>query len=169
MAELKPMSAAEYAVHAQAKDSERPTVVRKMKSGSVFELRKPDLQRMVILGLIPQSLLDESVRAWEASGIKPKGTNTQAVNISEDVARKGLITMREVVKDACVMPPFNEITAKTFLKEDFDEIYLWAMGHEGVAAAEGARTFRKGRKGRTANRGADGSGLQPETFSTAEN
>jgi hypothetical protein len=168
MAELKPMTAAEYAVHAQAKDAERPTVVKKLKSGSVFELRKPDLQRMVILGLIPQTLLDESVKAWEASGIKQPGKASQ-ITISNDAARNGLITMREVVKDACVMPPFNEITAQSFLKADFDEIYLWAMGHEGVAAAEGARTFRKRRKGRVADSGVDGEKLQPETVSTATN
>lgn len=168
MSDLKPMSTAEYAVHAQAKDAERPTVIKKLKSGSVFELRRPDLQRMALLGLIPQSLLDESVRAWEASGIKPAGQKSQLA-ISNETVRNGLITMREVVKDACVMPPFNEITAPSFLREDFDEIYLWAMGHEGVAAAEGAGTFRKGRKRRTADSGVDGAQLQPETISVAEN
>lgn len=163
----KPMSAAQYAAHAEAVDLKRPTIIKTLKSGSVFALRKPDLQRMVILGLIPQSLLDEGVRAWEKSGIKQKG-KTQ-FQISEEATRNGLIVMREVVRDACVMPPFNEITAKHFLKEDFDEIYHWAMGHEGVEGAEALANFRKGRKRPTAHSRADRQKLQPETVSTAEN
>ena len=167
MADPKPMTAAEYAAHAEAVDSKRPTVIKTLKSGSVFELRKPDLQRMVILGLIPQTLLEEGVRAWEQSGIKQPGK--QAIRVSEDVTKSALITMREVVQEACVMPPFNEITAKTFLRQDFDEIYRWAMGHEGVEAAAGLRRFRKGRKRRTSTTGADGTELGAENVSTAAN
>lgn len=165
---VKPMTAAEYAAHAEAVESKRPTVIKTLKSGSVFELRKPDLQRMVILGLIPQSLMDESVKIWEKTGIKPKSDKTK-IAISDNTVRSGLITMREVVREACVMPPFNELTAPSFLREDFDEIYLWAMGHEGVAAIEGARSFRGRRKGRSAATGNDRAKLQPETVSTAEN
>lgn len=165
---MKPMTAAEYAAHAEAVEATRPTIIKTLKSGSVFELRKPDLQRMVILGLIPQSLLDEGVKAWEASGIKQKNKSS-TVHVDGETAKSGLIVMREVVAEACVMPPFNELTARSFLKEDFSEIYQWAMGHEGVPALEGARSFRKGRKRSTAHRGADRTKLQPETISTAEN
>lgn len=168
MSDLKPMSAAEYAAHSESVDSKRPTVIKTLKSGAVFELRKPDLQRMVILGLIPQSLLDEGVRAWEASGIKQKAQTAPSL-LSLESTKNGLIAMREVVQDACVMPPFNEITAKSFLKQDFDEIFFWAMGHEGVAASAGARSFRKGRKRATADLGTDGKKLQPETVSTDSN
>jgi hypothetical protein len=164
----KPMTAAEYAAHAEAVDAKRPTIIKTLKSGSVFELRKPDLQRMTVLGLIPQSLIDEGLSAWEQSGIRPKPDKTR-LRVTADAARNGLITMREVVRAACVMPPFNEITAKAFLKEDFDEIYYWAMGHEEGPAVEGARTFRKGRKGRTTDSRADSEKLQPETISTAAN
>lgn len=165
---MKPMTAAEYAAHAEAVEAKRPTVIKTLKSGSVFELRKPDLQRMVILGLVPQTLLDEGVKAWEASGIKPKGKSAP-VRISADAARNGLITMREVVRAACVQPPFNEVTASAFLREDFDEIYYWAMGHEGVEGAEALQNFRKGRKRATATSGANREKHQPETISTAEN
>lgn len=165
---VKPMTPAEYAAHAEAVESKRPSVVKTLKSGSVFELRKPDLQRMVVLGLIPQSLLDEGLSAWEQSGIKP-ATDKSQIRITADAAKNGLITMREVVKAACVMPPFNELTAKSFLREDFDEIYYWAMGHEEGPAVDGLRSFRKRRKGRTASSRADGEKLQPETVSTAAN
>lgn len=165
----KPMTVAEYAAHAEAVEAKRPTVIKTLRSGSVFELRKPDLQRMVILGLIPQTLLDEGVKAWEASGIKPKPKGKPAaIRISADAARNGLITMREVVRAACVQPAFNEVTAQSFLREDFDEIYYWAMGHEGVAGADGAATFRAGRKRRVAADSSDSKKLQPETISAAE-
>lgn len=164
----KPMTAAEYAAHAESVEAKRPTIIKTLKSGSVFELRKPDLERMVVLGLIPQSLLDEGVRAWEESGLKSAG-NQVVQRVSAEAAKNSLITMREVVKEACVSPPFNEVTAKYFLRADFDEIYYWAMGHEGVKGAEGAQSFRKRRKGRTANRGVNGAKLQPETVSIAEN
>lgn len=163
----KPMTPAEYAAHAENVDSQqRPTVIKTLKSGAVFELRKPDLQRMVILGVIPQSLLDEGVRQWEKSGIKPASTKQ---GISSDAVKNGLIVMREVVAEACVMPPFNEVTAKSFLRQDFDEIYYWAMGHEGVEGAEALKKFRKGRKRRTSADGVDSSGLGAENVSTAEN
>lgn len=163
----KPMTPAEYAAHAENVDSQqRPTVIKTLKSGAVFELRKPDLQRMVILGVIPQSLLDEGVRQWEKSGIKPASTKQE---ISSDAVKNGLIVMREVVAEACVMPPFNELTAKSFLRQDFDEIYYWAMGHEGVEGAEALKKFRKGRKRRASTDGVDSSGLRAENVSTAEN
>lgn len=167
MSDLKPMSAAEYAVHAQAKDAERPTIIKQLKSGAVFELRKPDLERMVILGLIPDTLLEIGVQAWEASGIKKKAAALSGLDFA--TTQRGLIIMREVVADACVQPPFNEATAKHFSKPDFNEIYHWAMGGEDVAAATGLQRFRKGRKRRTATTGIDGSGLQPEAISNAEN
>ena len=165
MAELKPMTAAEYAAHAESKDKERATVIKTLKSGAVFELRKPDLERMVILGLIPDTLLNEGMRAWEASGIKKSST----FRLDMEATKKGLITMREVVADACVMPPFNEQTAPHFSKQDFNEIYHWAMGGEDAEAAKGLQRFRKGRKRRTAAAGLDGSGLGAQNVSTAEN
>lgn len=164
---MKPMSAAEYAAHAESVESQQPTEVRKLKSGSVFELRRPDLQRMVVLGLIPQSLLDEGVSAWEKSGIKAKTAIPHEV--SAQTAKSGLILMREIVAYACVTPPFNEVTAKHFLREDFDEIYHWAMRPKESATTEGVRSFRKGRKGRTARAKPDSEKLQPETVSTAAN
>jgi hypothetical protein len=166
MSDLKPMSAAEYAAHAAAKDSERPTVIKRLKSGAVFQLRKPDLERMVILGLIPESLLEIGLKAWESSGIKKQRAVSE---MDFDTTRRGLIIMREVVADACVQPPFNEVTAKHFSKPDFDEIYHWAMGGEDVEAATGLQRFRKGRKGRAPASRINGSELQPEAVSNAEN
>lgn len=158
----KPMSAAEYAAHAERIKADRPTEIVMLKSGSVFELRKPDLREMVQLGVVPQALVTESLKS-----LKEKGdyvpTDTPEIKID------GLILQREVVSACCVQPPFNELTAKSFLKEDFDEIYLWGMSHQGVEGAEALKKFRKGRKRRAARGRADGTKLQPETISTADN
>ena len=161
----KPMTAAEYIAHAEAVENQRPAEIVKLKSGSVFELRRPDLQRMVILGLIPETLLNEGVKAWENSGIKAKGGKTQ---IDAVTVQNSLVLMREVVAATCVSPPFNEITAKHFLKEDFNEIYHWAMSPAEGPAAKGLRKFRKGRRKDAADR-ADGAERGMSIVSTAEN
>jgi hypothetical protein len=163
----KPMTAAEYAAHAEAITSQQSTEIRTLKSGSVFELRKPDLQRLVILGLVPQSLVNEGLKAWEANGIKT--ANKAKTILDFGTTQRALILMREIVAGACVMPPFNEDTAKSFLKEDFDEIYHWAMSPAEGPATEGLKTFRQGRKRRTAANKPDGVLLQPATVSTASN
>lgn len=160
---MKPMSAAEYAAHAEKKKAESEvTQVVTLKSGSVFKLRRIDLKGMVQLGLIPQSLVTESLKAQRERGAY---TPPQSVDFRID----GLVLKREVVTASCVMPPFNEETAKSFLTEDFDEIYEWAMGHQGVEGAEALKTFRKGRKRGTSSSRANGKELQPTSESTATN
>jgi hypothetical protein len=163
----KPMTAAEYAAHSETVTSQQATEIKTLKSGAVFELRKPDVQRLVVLGLVPQSLLDEGIKAWEQSGIKP--TNQNKITLDFGTTQRALILMREVVAAACVTPPFNEVTAKHFLKEDFNEIYQWAMSPAEGPATEGLRSFRKGRKRRTAAGKSGSAELQPETISTAAN
>lgn len=163
----KPMTAAEYAAHAETQKAQQPTEIKTLKSGAVFELRRPDIQRLVMLGLVPQSLLDVGLKAWEANGIKKVATQPFMPDIQ--TTQRTLILMREVVAEACVMPPFNEITARNFSKQDFDEIYRWALNPLEGPAAEGLKSFRKGRKRRAANRGTDSAELQPETVSTAAN
>lgn len=158
----KPMTAAEYAAHAESVKAKRPTETVSLKSGSVFELRRIDLKGMVQLGIIPHSLVDEGMKAWER----------HETNVSTPTAKaaiESLILQREVVAACCVMPPFNEFTAKSFLPEDFEEIFLWALSHQGVENAQGVSNFRKGRKRRTSGNRANSKELQPTSESTATN
>lgn len=161
---MKPMTAAQYAAHSEkvkAQQSPEPKIVT-LKSGSVFELRRIDLKGMVQLGVIPHSLVSESLKALQAKGnYRPSDTTELKID--------GLILQREVVAACCVMPPFNEETAKSFLTEDFEEIYLWAMSHQGVEGAKALETFRKGRKRGTSRGRSNGKKLQPTTESTATN
>lgn len=158
----KPMTAAQYAAHSEKVKSQRPTEIVTLKSGSVFELRRIDLKEMVQLGILPQSLVAESLKArQQKSAYVPPDT------IEATIA--SLELMREVVSRCCVMPPFNEDTAGSFLLEDFHEVYDWAMSHQGVENAAALTNFRQGRKRRTAGGKSDGKELQPETVSTAAN
>jgi hypothetical protein len=150
----KPMSAADYRRHAEAKRSEGVTEIVTLSSGSVFELRRLDLQGHVLLGSVPQSLLAEGLSAWQGKGIAPPSqTRTDA-----SLTAEALIFMREVVHECTVSPKFvefatndNEISARDMLKEDFLEIYHWAMGTQGVAGLDGLKSFREGRARSTAN------------------
>lgn len=158
----KPMSAAEYAAHSEkARSDEKPQLVT-LKSGARFLLRKPDLKAMIQLGVIPQALVNEMLKAMRARG---SYTPPETPELQIDT----LILQREVVAACCVMPPFNEQTAKSFLPADFEEIYAWAMGHQGVEGAEALSKFRKGRTRRTNGNRASRTQVRAETVSTAEN
>lgn len=147
MSDLKPMSAAEYRANAERIKADRPTQVVKLKSGSVFELRRPDLSAYMVTGRLPQSLVREGMKAWK--------TNISADKIASDLDDQdvvdSLIFMREIVHDCTVNPRFvefatedNQISAADMLVEDFNEIFSWAIGYQGVAGVIGLQTFREG-------------------------
>lgn len=157
MSELKPMSAAEYRANAKKKDAERPTEIVQLKSGSVFELRRPDLEAFMVSGRLPQSLVRVGMAAWKT------GPQQAAKALSDQDAIDALDFMCKIVQDCTVRPKFvefatndDEIPASEMLKEDFDEIYHWAMTHQGVAGIDGLHSFRAGQKRGTAGAGADG-------------
>lgn len=157
MSKLKPMSAAEYRANARKKDAERPTEIVPLKSGSVFELRRPDLEAYMVMGRLPQSLVNVGLKAWQA------GPEQAAKELSTEDASDALIFMREIVHDCTVRPKFvefavndDEIGAADMLKEDFNEIYAWAMTHQGVAGITGLQSFRARQTRGTAGAGNDG-------------
>lgn len=154
MSKLKPMSAAEYRANAEKVKDERPTENVRLKSGSVFELRRPDLSGYMKTGRLPQSLVSQGISAWSAR----KTPNQVAAGLNDKDVIESLIFMREIVHDCTVKPKFvefatndDEIGAADMLPEDFDEIYSWAMGYQGVAGIVGLQTFRRGQTRRTAS------------------
>lgn len=172
MTELKPMRASEYRAHAETVKAERPTEIIKLKSGSVFELRRPDLQAWVLTGRVPQSLLDESLKSWEAQGKVPVELRSSSSRVVTD----GAIFSLNVVQECTVNPRLvefpdpekNEIGPLTMLEEDFQEIFSWAMTGQGVAGVGGLRSFSQRRPRRT-NTKSRRKKLQPEAVSTAAN
>lgn len=151
----KPMSGAEYRAHAQRVKAKAPSEPVTLKSGSVFELRRPDLMGMVATGRLPQSLLTEAMAAWKKNGSIPQtqAASELAERMDGETMVNSLIFMREIVHECCVNPKFvefatadDEIGAADMLPEDFSEIFSWAMGHQGVTGLDGLKSFREGRE-----------------------
>lgn len=154
MSDLKPMSAADYRANAEKVNSQRPTEIVKLQSGSVFELRRPNLEAYMVTGRLPQSLVSVGLKAWK------KNAEQAAKDLDDREAEDALVFMREIVHDCTVSPKFvqfatndNEISASDMLIEDFNEIFAWAMGHQGVAGIAGLQSFRGGSARRTSGAG----------------
>jgi hypothetical protein len=154
----QPLSGRDYRAHAQKVKEKEPTEIVTLKSGSVFELRRPDLMGYVSTGRLPQSLLTEALAAWKTRGIV--SAESIAAKLDDQKAVDSLILMREIVHDACVNPKFveiatadDEIGAADMLPADFTEIFEWAMTHQGVAGLEGLKSFRSRRKRRASSSG----------------
>jgi hypothetical protein len=128
----RPMTAAEYAAHAEQAKAKRPTEIVTLKSGSIFELRRPQLQGYVMTGRLPQSLL--------LAGIRVKDSDK---NVTEQDAKDFPAFAASLLRECCVNPKPDEID---MLPEDAWEIYMWAMTHQGVAGADGLRNFRSERQ-----------------------
>jgi len=170
----KPMSAAEYRANARAFKAKAPTETVTLNSGSVFELRRPDLQGALMTGRIPQSLVSEGLAAWQKTG-KVSETDV-AKHMGEKEVLDSLVFMREVVSECCVNPRFvefatqdDEIGASDMLPEDFSEIFTWAMTHAGVEGIDALRSFRAGRERGIVGDQSGSEELQPATVSTSEN
>lgn len=158
MSDPKPMSAADYRANAEKVRAQRPTEIVTLQSGSVFELRRPDLQSYMVMGRLPQSLVNVGMKAWKSKQAPEK----LGESLTDEDATDALIFMREIVHDCTVKPKFvefatndDEIGAGEMLREDFDEIFQWAMGHRGVAGIESLQTFREGSKRGTAATGTN--------------
>ena len=82
----KPMSAADYRRNAEAKRAAQATQIVELKSGSVFELRRPNLQAWVLKGRVPQSLLDAGIKAWKEQGKVKDLTEEQFADFAEGIA-----------------------------------------------------------------------------------
>lgn len=168
----KPMNVAQYRAHAEEVKAGRPSEIVKLKSGSVFELRRPNLQAWVMTGRVPQSLLEEGMKSWKAQGKVPE-TTTGKPEVIIDAAVFALMVVQECTVNPRLVefpdPEKNELGPQTMLEEDFSEIYAWAMRYQGVAGVDGLKSFRKGRKRGAAGRKSGGKKLQPATVSTVEN
>lgn len=151
----KPMSAADYRAHAEQVREARPTEIVTLKSGSVFELRRPDLKAWSMTGRVPQSLMAEGIKAWQVQGkMSLDSVKTDAKVVISDAE----VFMLTVVEESTVCPKLaqfpdpkkNEIGLGrgpgTMLEEDFFEIYSWAMTGQGVTGLSGLKSFRAGRK-----------------------
>lgn len=169
---MKPMSAANYRAHAEQVKNERPTEIVQLKSGSVFELRRPDLQAWVMTGRLPQSLLEQAMQAWQGQGKIPV-VKPGKPEVIVDAAVFALMLVQECTVNPKLVefpdPGKNEIGAKTMLEEDFNEIFAWAMNYQGVPGREGLESFRNRQERRGAGSKSRRKKLQPQAVSTHTN
>lgn len=146
----KPMTAADYRANAERVKNQRPTEIVTLKSGSVFELRRPDLQAWVMTGRIPQSLLEQGMKAWQEQGKVPATVSVNKPEIVTDIAIFTLSVVQECTVSPRLVefpdPEKNEIGPQTMLEEDFYEIFNWAMNYQGVTGLDGLKSFREGSK-----------------------
>lgn len=153
----KPMTAAGYRANAEKIRAQRPTEIVTLESGSVFELRRPDLMAWVMTGRLPQSLLETGLKAWQEQGKVTPEALKRNPNVITDVAIFTLTVVQECTVNPRLVefpdPEKNEIGPVTMLEEDFNEIYQWAMNHKGVAGLEGLKSFRPRRERRAATTG----------------
>lgn len=170
---IKPMSAANYRAHAEQVKSGRPTEVVTLKSGSVFELRRPNIQAWVMTGRVPQSLLERGMKSWQESGKVPTAAQTNNPEVVIDAAVFALMVVQECTVSPRLVefpdPDKNEIGPVTMLEEDFNEIFGWAMSYQGVAGLEGLQSFRPRRERRAAGSKPNRKKLRAEAVSTAAN
>ena len=166
------MNAQDYRAHVEQVKANKPTEIVTLKSGSVFELRRPNLQSWVMTGRVPQSLLEQGQKAWQEQGKVPTGASAKPKLVTDTA-----IFFLTLVQDCTVNPRLvqfpdpdkNEIGPETMLDEDFFEIVNWAMSGQGVAGVESLRTFREGRKRGTSGSRANGKKRKPETVSALTN
>lgn len=167
--ELKPMSPAEYRANTEKTKAGRATEIVQLQSGAVFELRRPELYSYMITGRLPQSLVSVGFKAWR------KGAEQATRDLKDEEAADMFVFMREIVHDCTVNPKFvefavndNEIGASDMALEDFNEIFEWAMSHQGVAGLAGLQSFRQGRERRTVTDSVDGAEQRSESEQSVE-
>jgi hypothetical protein len=169
----KPMNAADYRRNAAEKRAQQATEIVTLKSGSVFELRRPDLKAWVMTGRVPQSLLDAGIKTWQEQGKVDARSDPAGGRMVTDTA----VFFVRLVQSCTVSPRLvefpdpneNEIGPETMLDEDFYEIVGWAMSGQGVAGIEALREFREGQGRGVAGSIADGPELQPEAVGSTGN
>lgn len=142
--------AAEYRKKVAESRETLPTEEVTMPSGFVWGLRRPDLQAWVLTGRLPQSLLEEGMKAWRelkiVKGDVPDAEKLMAGMSDKDVL-DSMIFMREIVRESCINPRIgsgeDEIEPSEIDPADFMFIFQWATGGAGV---DGLRTFRTGQE-----------------------
>lgn len=137
--------ASEYRKKVQESRTSLPVEQVLLPSGDTWGLRRPDLQAWVVTGRLPQSLLEEGMKAWRelkiVKGDVPDAEKLMAGMSDKDVL-DSMIFMREIVREACVDPRIgsgeDEIEPSEIDPDDFMFIFSWATG----AGLDGLRTFR---------------------------
>lgn len=157
----------DYASLKAPTDKEAGELVQ-MPSGAVFRLRRADIQGMVAIGELPQSLVNEGLKAWQSQGIAPDAEPKEIEEeLSPEETISRLIFLRQTVVENCLEPTIGydesgvvsllngEGKAVAKLKsEDFLYAFKWITYQEGALGLSGLSRFRNRQERRAATSGA---------------
>lgn len=148
---LQATTAEEYrrlASLARAKrEADQPTELVDVPSGAKWLMRRPDIQGYVLVGVYPQSFVNEALGAIKNEQ-EEGDTKKKTIDTKESVEL--LIFARDLTLSCLVSPKIgygdDEILPSEIDPEDFKYAMRWCMTHGGVAAAGGLRNFREGQE-----------------------
>lgn len=156
-----------------------------MPSGARFRMRRADIQGMALVGVLPQSLVNQGLSAWRKQG-KVKATDlTEEIEAgirdqSPEETVELLVFYRQIVVDNVLEPRigYSEGGVVSLFnrdgkpiaqvqERDFRYAFQWITRQEGKEAP-GLGKFREGREGGTVTVGADGPELRDTSILAAE-
>lgn len=172
--------------YAQLESPDDEIEVVPMPSGAKFKMRRADIDGMVLIGMLPQSLVNQGLAAWRKQGKLTDGPSTQEIEKSiaeqpvEDTVEM-YIFYRQIVVDNVLQPRigYSDSGVVSLLNKqgkaiaqlqtrDFHAAFRWITRQEGKEAA-GLSKFREGQERGATSTGADGEGLGSESVVTVEN
>lgn len=182
MSELEITNAEAYA---QLESPDDEIEIVPMPSGARFKMRRADIQGMALIGLLPQSLVNQGLAAWKKQGklkgeVSTKEIEASLLEQSPEETIELFIFYRQIVVENVLQPRigFNDSGVVSLLNEegkaiarlqqrDFHAAFRWITRQEGKEAT-GLSTFRKGREGGTATVSSDSEGRRDESVTTVE-
>lgn len=183
--ELQVTDAEEYA---RLESPEDEIEVVPMPSGARFKMRRADIRGMAMVGVLPQSLVNQGLAAWKKQGkVKdgPKEDPTKEIESfimdqSLEETAELLIFYRQIVVDNVLQPRigYSESGVVSLLnnegkpiakvqERDFKYAFKWITRQEGKEAP-GLSKFREGHERGVAATGPDGAGLGDEPVIASE-
>lgn len=172
--------------YAQLESPDDEIEIVPMPSGARFKMRRADIQGMVMVGVLPQSLVNQGLAAWKKQGkVKDEENLTKEIESvildqpAEETAEL-LIFYRQIVVDNVLQPRigYSDAGVVSLLNEagksvakvqerDFRYAFKWITRQEGKEAP-GLSKFRKGRERGTVTTSADGKELGDESVVAIE-
>jgi len=183
MSEIEQVTSAESYAQLESPDDEIAIVP--MPSGARFKMRRADIQGMALVGVLPQSLVNQGLAAWQKQGKVKGGDLTKEIEtaIQEQPPEETvelLIFYRQIVVDNVLQPRigYSDAGVVSLLnadgkpvakvqERDFRYAFKWITRQEGKEAP-GLSRFREGHERGVAAAGADGEGRGVENVAVAE-
>lgn len=171
--------------YAQLESPDDEIEVVPMPSGARFKMRRADIEGMALVGVLPQSLVNQGLAAWKKQGKLKDESLTKEIESAildqppeETVAL--LIFYRQIVVDNVLQPRIGYSDAgvvsllnsagKSVAKvqeRDFRYAFKWITRQEGKEAS-GLSKFREGQERGTSTTSADGEKLGDESIVAVE-